>query len=29
VLCLPVQPKPEILAELEDVEDPGEEEEST
>ena len=27
VLCLPVQPKPEILLEPEDVEDPGEEDE--
>ena len=27
VLCLPVQPKPEILVEPEDVEDPGEEDE--
>ena len=29
VLCLPVQPKPEILVELEDVEDPGEDDEGT
>ena len=27
VLCLPVHPKPEILVEPEDVEDPGEEDE--
>ena len=27
MLCLPVQPKPEILVEHEDVEDPGEEDE--
>ena len=27
VLCPPVQPKPEILVECEDVEDPGEEDE--
>jgi hypothetical protein len=27
VLCLPVHPKPEILVECEDVEDPGEDDE--
>jgi hypothetical protein len=27
VLCPPVHPKPEILVEFEDVEDPGEEDE--
>ena len=29
VLCPPVHPKPEILVECDDVEDPGEEDEST